>query len=165
MRCQLPMSDNSSEFSYSCGRPVLPVISGTLKGRPGQFPALADLRIDSNSRLIHLSGKLNDLGRVVGKLSHQLHSSHPELVGFLLAVKGLCREFVEQYLIPAQCNCSGVLDNLSADIALCLFRVIQETLHNIAKHAHSKNVDLEVIRPSNKINLKISDDGVGCHRL
>jgi PAS domain S-box-containing protein len=122
---------------------------------------LADLRVDSNLRLIHLSSKLNDLGRVVGNLSHQLHSSHLELLGFVVAVKGLCREFAEQYLVPAQCNCSGVLNNLSADVALCLFRIIQEALHNIAKHGHAENVDVEVIRSSNKINLKISDDGVG----
>jgi signal transduction histidine kinase len=33
--------------------------------------------------------------------------------------------------------------------------------HNIAKHSHAKNVDVELIRCSNKFHLKISDDGVG----
>jgi PAS domain S-box-containing protein len=122
---------------------------------------LADLHTDTNSQLIYLHGKLNDLGAVVGNLSHQLHSSQLELLGFVVAVKGLCREFAEQYLIPAKCNCSGISNNLSGDVALCLFRVIQEALHNIAKHGHAKNVDVEVIRSSNKIHLKISDDGVG----
>jgi PAS domain S-box-containing protein len=122
---------------------------------------LADLQVDSNSRLIQLGSKLNGLGQVVGNLSHQLHSSQLELLGFVVAVKGLCREFAEQYLIPAQCNCTGVLDNLSADVALCLFRVMQEALHNIAKHGHAKNVDVEVLRTPNKIHLKIADDGVG----
>jgi PAS domain S-box-containing protein len=122
---------------------------------------LADLRVDSNARLIHLGDKLKDFGRVVGNLSHQLHSSQLELLGFVVAVKGLCREFAEQYLIPAQCNCSGVLNNFSANVALCLFRVIQEALHNIAKHSHAKKVDVEVIGTRNKIHLKISDDGVG----
>jgi PAS domain S-box-containing protein len=122
---------------------------------------LADVGVDINSQLINLRGKLNDLGQVVGNLSHQLHSSQLELLGFVVAVKGLCREFGEQYLIPAQCNCSGVLNHLSADVALCLFRVIQEALHNIAKHSHAKKVDVEVIGTRNKINLKISDDGVG----
>jgi PAS domain S-box-containing protein len=123
--------------------------------------ALADFGVDINSQLIHLRGKLNDLGRVVGNLSHQLHSSQLELLGFVVAVKGLCREFAEKFLIPARCNCSGVLNNLSADVALCLFRVIQEALHNIAKHGHAKNVDVKVIRSSNKVHLKIADDGVG----
>jgi PAS domain S-box-containing protein len=122
---------------------------------------LADLRVDSNSRLIELRGKLNDLGRVVGNLSHQLHSSHLEVLGFAVAVKGLCREFAEQYLVPAQCNCSRVLNDISADVALCLFRVIQEALHNIARHGRAKNVEVEVIRASDRIHLKISDDGVG----
>ncbi len=111
--------------------------------------------------MIHLRGKLNDLGRIVGNLSHQLHSSHLELLGFVVAVKGLCREFAEQYLVPAQCNCSGVFNNLSADVALCLFRVLQEALHNVAKHGHAKNVEVDVIGNRNKIHLEIADDGVG----
>jgi PAS domain S-box-containing protein len=122
---------------------------------------LADLSVDTNSRLIQLRGKLQELSQIVGNLSHQLHSSHLELLGFVAAVKGLCRGFAEQYLIPAHCNCSGVLENLSADVALCLFRVMQEALHNIAKHGHATNVDVEVIGTRNKIHLKIADDGVG----
>jgi len=122
---------------------------------------LADPRVDTNSRLIQLRSKLHELGRFVGNLSHQLHSSQLELLGFVIAVKGLCREFAEQYLIPAQCNCSGVLDNLSADVALCLFRVIQEALHNVAKHGRAKNVEVEVIKAYDTIHLKIADDGVG----
>jgi len=122
---------------------------------------LANLSSENDARLARLCGKVEDLGRVVGNLSHQLHSSQLELLGFVVAVKGLCREFAEQCLIPAQCNCSGMLDNLSADVALCLFRVMQEALHNIAKHGHAKKVDVEVIGSANKIHLKISDDGVG----
>jgi len=45
--------------------------------------------------------------------------------------------------------------------ALCLFRVIQEALHNIAKHGHAKNVEVDVVGTPNKIHLKITDDGVG----
>ena len=123
--------------------------------------AFVDLGVDGNSQLNHLRGKLTDLGRVVGNLSYQLHSAHLELLGFVVAVKRLCREFAEQYLIPTQCNCSGDLNNLSGDIALCLFRVTQEALHNIAKHGHAKNVEVEVIGTPDKIYLKIADDGVG----
>jgi PAS domain S-box-containing protein len=122
---------------------------------------LADLDVDTNTQLIHLEAKLNDLGRVVGNLSHQLHSSQLEFLGFVVAVKGLCREFTEQYLVPAQCNCFGVLNNLAADVALCLFRVLQEALHNIARHGHAKNVRVSVSGTPNEVHLEISDDGVG----
>jgi len=61
---------------------------------------LADLDTDINSQLICLRGKLNDLSGVVGNLSHQFHSSQLELLGFVVAVKGLCREFAAQYLVP-----------------------------------------------------------------
>jgi signal transduction histidine kinase len=38
---------------------------------------------------------------------------------------------------------------------------MQEALHNIAKHGHAKNVDVEVIGTPKKIHLRIADDGVG----
>jgi PAS domain S-box-containing protein len=122
---------------------------------------LSDVSIDSDAGLVRLGGKLKELGRVVGSLSHRLHSSTLEMLGLVVAAKALCQEFADQYLVPTQCDCFGVLDNLSADVSLCLFRVMQEALRNIAKHGHAKKVDVELIGTLNKIHLNISDDGVG----
>jgi len=122
---------------------------------------LCDVSVDSDAGLVRLGGKLKELGRAVGNLSHRLHPSTLEILGFVVASKALCREFSDQYLVPTQCDCIGVLDNLSADVSLCLFRVMQEALRNIAKHAHAKKIEVEVIGTLDKIHLKISDDGVG----
>jgi len=63
--------------------------------------------------------------------------------------------------VSTRCDCFGVLNYLSADVSLCLFRVIQEALRNIAKHGHATEVKVELIEALGKIHLKISDDGVG----
>jgi PAS domain S-box-containing protein len=122
---------------------------------------LTGLSPDSDERLTHLADRLKDLGRAVGSLSHQLHSSELELLGFVAAVKGLCREFSEQYDVQVNCVCSGVPDDLRADISLCLFRVMQEGLHNIAKHSLAGTINIKVHGTSHSLYLSISDDGVG----
>jgi PAS domain S-box-containing protein len=116
---------------------------------------------DSDMRLAHLCGRLNDLSRVVGNLSHQLHSSELELLGLVVAVKGLCREFAEQYHVQVNWMCTYVPDNLRCDVSLCLFRVAQEALHNVAKHSHAKTIGIELYETLNSLHLSISDDGVG----
>jgi len=44
-----------------------------------------------------------------------------------------------------------------------LFRVIQEALHNVSKHASAKNVELSLDQEDNRLVLRISDDGCGFH--
>jgi PAS domain S-box-containing protein len=116
---------------------------------------------DSDARLAHLCGKLKDLGRVVGNLSHQLHSSELELLGLAAAVKSLCREFSEQYHMKVNCTCCSVSENLCADVSLCLFRVMQEALNNVAKHSQARKIDIKVRGTLHSLHLSISDDGVG----
>jgi signal transduction histidine kinase len=122
---------------------------------------LSDVSIDSDAGLVRLSGKLRELGRVVGHLSHRYHSSTLEILGLVVASKSLCQEFADQYLLPTQCDCIGVLNNLTADVSLCLFRVMQEALRNIAKHGRATKVNVKLIGTLNQIHLSISDDGVG----
>jgi PAS domain S-box-containing protein len=122
---------------------------------------LAGLSAESDAKLARLCGKLKDLGRVVGNLSHQLHSSELELLGLAVAVKALGREFSEQYHVQVLCRCSGVPDNLSADVSLCLFRVMQEALHNVAKHSQATKIDVDLQGTPTSLRLSISDDGVG----
>lgn len=123
--------------------------------------ALTHLSPKDEERFVSLGLRLKNLGREVSNFSHQLHSSELELLGIAVAVKALCREFSEQYQVQAQCKCLGALDDLSAEVSLCLFRVMQEALHNIAKHSRAIKVDVELRRNANSLYLCISDDGVG----
>jgi PAS domain S-box-containing protein len=123
--------------------------------------SLTNLSPDSDARLAILSDKLKDLGKDVANLSHRLHSSKLELLGLAVAVRGLVREFSEQYQVRACCRCSAVPDGLSAEMSLCFFRVVQEALHNIAKHSRAGTIDIELDGSSGFLRLNIADDGVG----
>jgi PAS domain S-box-containing protein len=123
--------------------------------------ALPRLSPDNDARLDRLYDKLKALGRDVGNLSHQLHSSRLELLGLAVAAKILCREFSERYDMQVPCTHSGVPDNLSDDVSLCLFRVLQEALHNVAKHSLATKSDVELIGTNKFLHLRVSDDGIG----
>jgi PAS domain S-box-containing protein len=123
--------------------------------------AMTDLSADNDARFARLSLKLKALGRDVGNLSHQLHSSELELLGLTVAIKALCREFSEQYPIQAHCECTGAFDKLPAEVSLCLFRVVQEALRNVAKHSRATKIDIEMHRTPRSLHLSIADDGVG----
>jgi len=108
-----------------------------------------------------LCAKVKDIGVQVSRLSHQLHSSELEFLGLAVAVKGLCREFAEQYHIPIHCTCTEVPQQMDNDAALSLLRVVQEALHNIAKHSHATSVVVDLRRVHNELDLTISDNGEG----
>ena len=50
---------------------------------------------------------------------------------------------------------------MSADIATALFRVFQETLTNVARHAHATQVEVDLTQAAGQLWLQITDNGIG----
>lgn len=123
--------------------------------------SLTDSSLDTVARLARLSGKLREVSQDVSNLSHRLHSSKLDLLGLEVAVKALSREFSEQCQINARCQCSGVPEDLSPEVSLCFFRVMQEALHNIAKHSQATEIDIQLHGTCDFLHLTVSDNGVG----
>jgi signal transduction histidine kinase len=123
--------------------------------------SLTEQSPDTHARLSNLSDKLKNLGQDVADLSHRLHSSKLEFLGLAVAVKALSGEFAEQYQVQARCECAGVPDELPPDVSLCLFRILQEALHNIAKHSRATKINIQLDGTSDCLRLTISDNGVG----
>jgi PAS domain S-box-containing protein len=111
--------------------------------------------------LRQLSEKLKELSRAMNVTAHQLHSSHLEVLGLVSAVQGLCHEFSRQYGIEAVFSNSGMSFRISAEVALCLFRVVQEGLQNIAKHSGALSCRVEIKGSREGVHLCISDSGLG----
>jgi PAS domain S-box-containing protein len=112
-------------------------------------------------RMQKLCTKLTAIGLHVSRLSHQLHSSELEYLGLSVAITKLCREFSEHYSIKVVCVCTNIPAKLKNDIALTFFRIVQESLHNIAKHSGARNVQVEVAGVSGELTLGVCDDGAG----
>jgi PAS domain S-box-containing protein len=108
-----------------------------------------------------LGEKLKEISRAMNVTAHQLHSSHLEVLGLVSAVQGLCHEFSRQYGIEAAFSHSGMPFRVPSEVALCLFRVVQEGLQNIAKHSGALSCRVEITGSREGIHLCISDSGIG----
>ncbi len=114
------------------------------------------------SNKIHaLWKKTHELSMDIQHLSHQLHSTKLEHLGIVAALRSLCNEFSEQNTIEVLFQFKEVPPIVSHDVALSLFRVAQESLHNVAKHSRARNVRVELVGKNGGVVLRVSDDGVG----
>jgi len=116
---------------------------------------------EGRQKVQELWKKAHVLSTEIQHLSHQLHSAKLEHLGIIPALRGLCNEFSEQHKIEVDFQHQQVPTGLDSDVALGLFRIAQESLHNIAKHSHAKKVRLELAGTAGKLVLRVSDDGIG----
>ena len=107
-----------------------------------------------------LHRKIKEIATKVSELSHQLHSSELEFLGLAIATERVCREFAKQYGIDIDYQVKTV-PRLESRVALCFYRIIQECLRNIGKHSKAKRVSLELVGKPNRLQLTVSDDGIG----
>jgi PAS domain S-box-containing protein len=96
----------------------------------------------------------------VQALSHDLHSSQLEYLGVAAGLKSWCQQFGERQGIEIDCG-HDVRSTLPTEIGLCLFRVLQEALHNAAKHSGVKRIEVRLNEQSGEIQLIIKDLGKG----
>lgn len=122
---------------------------------------LTGLSPDHHAKLHELWTQINEICTDAGRISHQLHSSKLQLLGLALAVRSLCDDFSKQHDVVIEYSCSGVPPELDETISLCLFRVTQEALHNVARHSKATKVKLTLRGTSRDLRLTISDNGEG----
>jgi signal transduction histidine kinase len=112
--------------------------------------------------LMHeLSKRGKEISSDIQALSHELHSSRLEYLGIVGGMRGWCNEFSARQGIEIEFKSSGSPNSLPPEISLCLFRGLQEALHNAAKHSEVKRVDVRLLEESGEIQLIVSDSGKG----
>jgi signal transduction histidine kinase len=122
-----------------------------------------DLPAEVRSRVGELRKQTCEISTDLQSLSHQLHSSKLEYLGIVAAIRGFCTEFGEQQNAEIDFQTHD-LPNLTPDISLCLFRVLQEALQNSAKHSGVWHFEVRLWGASDEIHLTVSDSGAGFDR-
>ena len=97
----------------------------------------------------------------VHRLSHRLHSSTLDYLGLVPALQKLVTEFSERHAIAIDFSHASLPAPLSSDVALCLFRVTEEALANVAKHSHARSAQVCVTGAPDGIHLIVEDAGTG----
>lgn len=97
----------------------------------------------------------------VKRISYDLMPAVLFEFGLAKAVQNLCEEIENRTKIKIHFSFECDSDILNKTQKTYLFRIIQEALNNIAKHANATKTELSLIHKSNKIYLKIEDNGKG----
>jgi len=88
----------------------------------------------------------------------------PEIIdslGFIEAARSYVLEFEERHHLPCQFNCIIPELNTTPQQSVALFRILQEALNNIVKHAKATAVKIHVSVHAKKLILEIKDNGIG----
>jgi PAS domain S-box-containing protein len=120
-------------------------------------PILSEIR----RRMGGLHKQVSQIATDIQTLSHELHSSKLEYLGIAAAMRGFCKEFSEQQDVEIDLRSHDLPGSLSPDVSLCLFRVLQEALHNSAKHSGVRHFEVRLWGASSEIHLTVSDAGAG----
>jgi len=128
----------------------------TLRSSFPELPELAQTRFDELRQ--ETTGILGELDR----LADQLHPSALELLGLSLAIQRRCREFSQESGFAVECICADETPEIpEKQVVLALFRVLEETLSNVAKHSQATTVTVRLSHSTAETILNISDNGVG----
>ena len=117
-------------------------------------PRLRDELAETKSLANQAMGELLQLAR-------QLRPTALDDHGFIPAIEEQLRRFKAQYGIDTNLATKGELDDLGSDQQLVLYRVTQEALNNIARHANASSVSVEIARVDGNVALEVTDDGAG----
>ena len=126
-----------------------------------ELERLQDNPSQVRSGLQELRKQTTEISNDVQALSHELHSSKLEYLGAIGGMKSWCKEFGEHQGIQIEFKNIDVQTSVAPEIGLCLFRVLQEALHNAAKHSGVKRIEVQLREDSGEIHLVISDLGRG----
>ena len=98
----------------------------------------------------------------VGFLVRDLRPTALDDFGLVVALSNYVRNWSKQCGIRAELHTSGMeKDRLTNEIETVLYRITQEALTNVAKHANAENVDILLERRSDHVSLIVEDDGGG----
>ncbi len=97
----------------------------------------------------------------VHRISYELRPSVLDNLGLLQAFRSHVRGYIIRTGIDVELNDEDSIYNLDNKIKTTLYRVMQEALNNVAKHADAKKVIINIHREKNSVLLRITDDGCG----
>jgi signal transduction histidine kinase len=119
-------------------------------------------RLRDEPRIVHnIREELSHLAEDIHDVSHRLHPTTLEDLGLADALRTECDQVSRSAALKIVVDVDAVPEQLPLEIALCAFRVAQEALRNVSRHARASTVDLSVKASNGSLSLAVRDDGVG----
>jgi signal transduction histidine kinase/ABC-type uncharacterized transport system substrate-binding protein len=117
---------------------------------------------EATKRQLHeLLNSASELGADLHTVSHRLHPSTLESLGLVTGLEALCKEFTSRQGIEIVFSSEDIPRALPLNVALCLFRIVQEGLQNLRKYSGSSQGRVNLRKGGDKLLLSVSDEGRG----
>lgn len=115
----------------------------------------------TTSALKNLSNLIDETANEVRGISHQMLPKELEQFGLIAAIEGLMENSFRNTSIHVYFEHFGVNNRLSYLIELAIYRILQELISNILKHASATEVKTELLKRRDSVVLIVEDNGVG----
>jgi signal transduction histidine kinase len=122
---------------------------------------IPESKSDIRAHLHTLQASLTGLSDDVRRTAYQLHPSVLEHLGLAAAVESYCADFSKQETVQVRFTKRNVPSKIPEGVALCLYRVVQESLRNVARHSAAAKAVVTLSGSKSGLHLTIGDSGKG----
>jgi len=124
--------------------------------------------LEKKAALPHLQDDLQSMQSLVSEtieqvrtLAHQLRPAALEQFGLLLALESMVKDMSENEGLEATCQCNVKAKKIPDELEAVLYRIAQEGLTNILRHAHCTHINLMIESNPQGVSMTLEDNGVG----
>lgn len=135
---------------------TLATVKMYMNGLPESAPAL-----NSSEKFLKMKNILDDTTDEVRRISHDLMPSILLRDGLVVALQSYVTNINQAGLLQVELLITGMESRLDNRFELTLYRVIQELMNNIIKHAQASEVTIQLFRTRTELMVTVEDDGVG----
>ena len=111
--------------------------------------------------LEHARLTLNDTVELKRRIIEDLRPSLLDNLGLSAALDAYCKDFAGATGLECDVLVDGLVDQASPSSSIAVFRIVQESLNNVAKYAGARHVTVHLAREPDMLSLEVTDDGVG----
>jgi signal transduction histidine kinase len=122
---------------------------------------LMDQPVPVREELREMQNGIVRISQDVHSLSRQLHPSILDDLGLIKAAESECASFSKREGIEVVFNHENIPRIIPKDVSLSLYRMIQEGLRNISKHACAEHISVSIKGSDHDVSLSVQDDGIG----
>ncbi|MCX6954039.1 MAG: PAS domain S-box protein [Verrucomicrobia bacterium] len=110
---------------------------------------------------MRLREMLSDTAREVERISRNLRPGALDHLGLGAVLSAATTEFSDRTGVAVKLSCMHLTERLPAEVELALYRIHQEAMKNVEKHADANHVTVDLTKAGHTVRLTIKDDGVG----
>ena len=127
----------------------------------GSIRQHSDVPRDIRRELAVVQGEVVELAKDLQRVARDLHPSVLEHLGLVPALTQHCREVGQHEALTVHLNAELEDRSVEPGMALCVYRIVQESLRNVVQHSKSEDADVTVTSLPDGLTLSIRDYGIG----